>query len=269
MNSSSISFNIIEFPELDSTNTFLKALSAQGAPEGTVVSALRQISGKGRMGRSFFSPDGTGLYFSVLLRPKGRFQDAGGLTAMAAVAVAEAVEELGGKPAEIKWVNDVQISGAKVCGILTEGRLGTADRNDEYAVVGIGVNCFEPEGGFPAEIADTAAAVFSGRRDKGLIEALRSRILSGISYYYCAGDSERYYDGYCARSSVLGREVDIIRSGDTVGCGTAAGIDRDFRLRIILPDGSETLLDSGEVSVRSVQNRSGAGITDIKPEENR
>lgn len=252
MNISTLSFNIIEFEELDSTSTFLKSLAARGYPEGTVVAALRQTGGRGRMGRSFFSPSGTGLYFSLLLRPAGRFPDAGSLTALAAVAAAEAIEELSGKAAEIKWVNDIQIAGAKVCGILTEGRLGTADCSDEYAVVGIGVNCFEPEGGFPKEIESTAAAVFSGCQDSVLREALRSRILSGISYYYCSGDPSGYYDRYCARSSIIGRDVNIIRNGETIGHGTAAGIEKDFRLRILLPDGSETLLDSGEVSVRSV-----------------
>ena len=251
MNNSTISYKIIEFEELDSTNTYLKALAAQAYPEGTVISADRQTGGRGRMGRSFFSPAGTGLYFSVLLRPAGRFADAGSLTALAAVAAAEAVEEFSGKPAGIKWVNDVQISGRKVCGILTEGRLGTADPKDEYAVIGIGINCFEPEGGFPPEIEKTASAVFSCHQDSSLREDLRSRILSGISSYYCSGDSSQYYDRYCARSCIIGREVDIIRNGETVDHGTAAGIEKDFRLRIVLPDGSEMLLDSGEVSVRS------------------
>lgn len=246
----------MEFAELDSTNSYLRSLALQGCPEGTVVTAGRQTGGRGRMGRSFFSPAGTGLYFSLLLRPAGRFPDAGGLTAMAAVAVAEAVEKLSGKAAEIKWVNDVQIGGGKVCGILAEGRLGSADKEDEYAVIGAGVNCFAPEGGFPPEIARSAAAVFPTRPDEELKSALLAEILSGIARYYSAGGSSPYYDGYCSRSCVIGREVDVIRNGETVCRGTAAGIERDFRLRIILPDGSVTLLDSGEVSVRPMRGES-------------
>jgi BirA family biotin operon repressor/biotin-[acetyl-CoA-carboxylase] ligase len=113
-------FDIDYRATVTSTNSVLKDLAAGGAREGTVVAAITQTAGRGRFGRSFYSPADSGVYFSVLLRPGVGAPDATLLTTAAAVAVARAVEDVTGAPARIKWVNDVYCGGKKVCGILTE-----------------------------------------------------------------------------------------------------------------------------------------------------
>ena len=139
--------------ETQSTNTALRALAEAGAPEGTVYIAQSQTGGRGRMGRSFFSPAGTGLYLSLLLRPTTwEPARAAQLTAAAAAAMCEAIREVTGKEPGIKWVNDLLLDGKKVCGILTEASFSMESGVLEYAVLGLGVNVYPPEGGFPKEL---------------------------------------------------------------------------------------------------------------------
>ena len=176
------------FPSVGSTNTICIERARAGAPAGYVAVACEQTGGRGRMGRQFYSPEGTGIYMSMLLRPESvpaeRVSD---ITTMAAVAVCQAIETVCGKAAEIKWVNDVFVDGRKVCGILTEAEFNpTVSRTQSsptkataeskagtsvaggstiFAVPGIGINVYEPEGGFPDEIKDTAGAIFSSQEN--------------------------------------------------------------------------------------------------------
>ena len=129
---------------VSSTNTLLRQRAEEGAPEGLVLAAVEQTAGKGRQGHSFFSPPDTGLYLSLLLRPKLSAQDALLLTTCAAAAVALAIEACAGVEAQIKWVNDVFCRGKKVCGILTEAALDLESGGLQYAIVGMGVNLFPP-----------------------------------------------------------------------------------------------------------------------------
>lgn len=144
---------------LDSTNAEALRRAVDGAPEGTVIVAEEQTAGRGRRGRSFFSPAGTGIYLSILVRPALPAERAHLLTCSAAVAVAEAIEACAGVDASIKWVNDVYCRGKKVAGILTEGSFDLEGGVLQHAVVGIGVNVRPPHAGFPAEIAERAGAV--------------------------------------------------------------------------------------------------------------
>ena len=128
------------FAEMDSTNRQLKELAESGAPEGTVVIAEAQSNGRGRLGRSFFSSQGSGIYMSILLRPEIELQNAVRLTSMTAVAVAEAIERVCEIPARIKWVNDIFLNKKKVCGILVEAGIDAVEQKLNYAVVGIGIN---------------------------------------------------------------------------------------------------------------------------------
>ena len=128
------------FEELDSTNSYLKEMAAKGAQEGTIIIANRQSAGRGRLGRSFFSPEEKGIYMSILLRPDISLERAVLITSMAAVAVAEAIEQVSGIQTKIKWVNDIFLNKKKVCGILTEAGIDAETGTLEYAVLGIGVN---------------------------------------------------------------------------------------------------------------------------------
>ena len=135
--------------ELGSTNTELKKLARAGAEEGRVLIALKQSGGRGRLGRSFYSPNGTGLYISVLVRPGLKSEETVFVTAMSAVCMARAIDRLCGKHALIKWVNDIFLDAKKVCGILCESAFEQSSMLSEYVVIGAGVNIYPPENGFP------------------------------------------------------------------------------------------------------------------------
>ena len=215
--------------ETDSTNRVAKELARQGAPHGTAVLAERQTAGRGRLGRSFFSPEG-GLYLSVILYPQCPPEDRALMTPMAAVAVCRALEQVCGISPGIKWVNDLYLGGKKLCGILCEG-CGDA------VIVGIGLNLYTPEGGFPAEIPATALDVPVGRR--ALAEAIRQQLLQ----------PGEFLAEYRERCLLLGKTVTVHPVAGEPYAARAVEIDDRCRLVVESCRGREAL-DSGEVSVR-------------------
>lgn len=239
------------YKSLDSTNTLLKKLAGQGAPEGKVVAAEEQTAGRGRFGRTFYSPAGTGVYFSLLLRPDTTAADATRITTAAAVAVARSLETVAGAAAGIKWVNDVFVSGKKVCGILTEGAFDMESGGMEYVVLGIGINVAPPEAGFPGELHDIAAAVTSAAAP-GLKSRLIADILKRFWYYYKNLSDKSYLADYKSKSIILGREIDVL-SGDGARRALALDIDADSRLIVRYEDGTIGALASGEVRIRPVK----------------
>ncbi|MEE0807769.1 MAG: biotin--[acetyl-CoA-carboxylase] ligase, partial [Acutalibacteraceae bacterium] len=155
--------NITVLDETHSTNDVARELARQGAEEFSCVLSKRQTGGRGRMGRKFFSYDG-GVYLSVVLRPDINPKDSLFITVAAAVAMAEVIEEVSGKRALIKWVNDIYIDGKKVCGILTEGSI--SGESLQFAILGVGVNLSLPKENFPTEISNIAGSVFDYAVDK-------------------------------------------------------------------------------------------------------
>lgn len=228
-----------------STNTTVKSFAKEGAPEGYVLVASSQTNGRGRLNRVFFSPKGTGLYVSVLLRPD-RVLPAYAITCMAAVALCETIEEFD-IDAQIKWVNDVYVKGKKAAGILVESVL-KQDGSLEYAVVGIGVNLYFPENGFPKSIADTATALFIDAPNEERRKLFLKRLLLRFKRYYEQLPSITFYDAYRNRLTGIGQRV-LVNEPDGVRYGTAAGIDPNFRLIVRYDDGTEVALDRGEVSL--------------------
>ncbi len=241
-------FDIDVYKSLDSTNTLLKKLAGQGAPEGKVIAAEEQTAGRGRFGRTFYSPAGTGVYFSLLLRPDTTAADATRITTAAAVAVARALEAVAGAAAGIKWVNDVYINGKKVCGILTEGAFDMESGGMEYAVLGIGINVAPPEAGFPGELQDIAAAVASTAAP-GLKSRLIADILKRFWHYYKNLSDKSYLADYKSMSIILGREIDVL-TVDGTRRALALDIDDDCRLIVRYEDGATGALSSGEVRIR-------------------
>ncbi len=238
-------------PSVTSTNDVLRQQAEAGAPEGTVLIAAEQTAGKGRRGHSFYSPPDTGLYLSLLLRPKLEAKDALSLTTCAAAAVALAIEDCAGIDAGIKWVNDVFCRGKKVCGILTEAALDLESGGLQYAVVGLGVNLFPPEGGYPPALADIMGAVFDAR-PQGL-EArsqLAGRILERFFAFYERIGEKPFFADYKKRSFLLGREVEVLERG-LVRPAVALDLEPDFSLRVREADGTVRALSSGEVRVKA------------------
>ena len=232
----------------DSTNTRLRVLAEDGAPEGTVVAAAGQTAGRGRSGKSFLSPAGTGIYLSILLRPALTMHDSLLITTAAAVAVARAVERVAGCTAQIKWVNDVYVNGKKVCGILTEGALDLENGGLRYAILGIGINICPPAGGFPPELASIAGAL-TGAGGEALRAPLAAAVLDEFFALYPHLTEKPFYDDYVSRSLLIGRQIEVLRGGTRLPA-TALGIDRDLHLRVRYADGSEENLAAGEVSTR-------------------
>ena len=239
------------FREISSTNTVLKTMAAEGAKEGLVLIAEEQSGGKGRLGRSFYSPPGSGLYMSILLRPGTDAAQSTGITACAAVAVALAIEELSGKPTGIKWVNDIYMENRKVCGILTEASVDCESGRLNYAVVGIGINTLVPQNDFPEELKTIAGSAFSG---DAAVPDLRCRLAAAVidrlMAYYRTAKEDDCFEEYRKRSFLLGKPVSIHRLDQESVPATAVDLDRDSALIVQLEDGSLQRINSGEVSVR-------------------
>lgn len=236
-----MNFDIRRFKVLDSTSTYLKALAESGEKEGVVIVSDAQTNGRGRQGKSFFSPSGTGLYMSLLLKPALPPHKALFITTAAAVAVCRAIEALYPHKAKIKWVNDVYINDKKVAGILTEASYNL-DGSLKYVLLGIGVNISTDN--FPNEIVDIAISL--GKED--LRESLLMEILSEFSLLYEALPSISFFEEYKSRSILIGREIEIL--GEKSLFGTALDIDGDCHLIVKLDTGETVSLLSGEVSTK-------------------
>ena len=143
-----------------STNDEVKALAIKGEQEGYLLISRSQTKGKGRLGRSFFSPDSTGIYMSLLLRPKCKAEETTLITTAAAVAVCRSLEKAGVNP-QIKWVNDIFVNDKKVCGILAEAGFNAGTPCPDYVVLGVGINMYPPESDFPEDLKQIAGAVLS------------------------------------------------------------------------------------------------------------
>lgn len=238
------------YKTIGSTNTALKARAAEGASEGLALIAGEQTAGRGRMGRSFYSPAGSGLYMSLLLRPRIAAQEAVRITACAAVAVAETIEELSVRAAQIKWVNDVLMEGRKVCGILSEASLDCESGELAYVIVGIGINAVRPAESFPEELRQIAGAVFESAEIPELRAKLAAGVLDRLMDYAAAPDSEHCFEAYRSRSVVLGKPVNLLIPGRAPEPAQVLGLNRDYSLQVRLADGRERAVSSGEVSVR-------------------
>lgn len=240
--------------EVDSTNLLARQMGAQGTPEGYLAIADCQTAGRGRLGRTFQSPQGTGLYMSLLLRPDMPSCDTVRITTAAAVAVSEAVTELCGQEARIKWVNDIWLNDRKVCGILTESVLKNDCGKPDYAVLGIGVNLTEPEGGFDASIAGIAGALWKrGQAPENARERLAAAIVNRFLVYYGDLYNPEILSRYRAYSLMPGRMVEVYDTFAEKGDGRPAealGIDDDFGLQVKYADGRVETLSTGEVSLR-------------------
>ena len=231
--------------EISSTNQYLKKKGIEeNLPHGSFVAAEAQTEGKGRRGRTFYSPAGSGLYLSVLMRPKRTAQESLTLTAAAAVAVCRAVEEVCGVSLGIKWVNDLYLGERKVCGILTEAVTDFETGDIELVVVGIGLNLRMPAGGFPGELSEVAGAILG---DDVYVD---SNLLTAgiINYLLEEAEKEGIPEAYISRNIVPGRRVRVAY-GTRVRSVEAEKILPDARLLVKNEQGEEEILPCGDVSL--------------------
>ena len=239
------------YEQTDSTNTQAKALAKNGAPHGTVLIAGAQTGGRGRMGRSFASPNG-GVYLSVLLRPNCPPEKLMHLTCATAVAGCRAVEKACGFSPSIKWTNDLVVGKRKLGGILTELGLNGNGLVD-YAIVGVGINCCQKAEDFPPEIRDIATSIQVVSENACSVAKLAASLTEALWEMDKGLLSQKaeIMDAYRKKCITLGNEISVV-SGESVSHGTALDLDEDGGLLVRFTDGSEKIVASGEVSVRGM-----------------
>ena len=245
------------FECIDSTNTKVKQLAEAFAKEGLLVVAEEQTGGKGRRGRVWKSEPGIGIWMSLLLRPTLPTEQISGLTLLAALAIAGAVEKLCKLPCQIKWPNDVVVAKKKICGILTE--MSTEENYIHYVVVGMGINANTLS--FPDEIKETATSLFLQTGKKVDRAELTAMITQRLCAYYerfeKEGDLTSFIDEYNEKLANKEREVRIYHgmvekcSKEDIETGVAKGIDKTGAL-LVEVDGQTKRVVSGEVSVRGL-----------------
>lgn len=238
------------YDTIDSTNTKAKELAEQGYPSGTLVVADKQEAGKGRRGRSWESPGGTGIFMTIMLKPEINPNHASMLTLVTALAVALAISDVTGEKARIKWPNDIVMNGKKVCGILTE--MSAQFDYINHIVVGIGINVHNEE--FPEEISHMASSLLleCGKRFH------RAALIEKVLEYF-----ETYYEIFLETEDLSGILKDynalLVNRNNSVRVldpkepfeGKAMGITKNGEL-IVDTWESRKLVSSGEVSVRGI-----------------
>lgn len=225
---------------------------------GVLVIADKQNAGRGRRGRDFYSPKGTGLYMSIAIPDAQKLLKTVKLTAIAAAAVAEAIDEQvfnGVETAMIKWVNDIYLVEKKVCGILCEAFLPMEDEDLGCIVAGIGINVHAPSGDFPQDIKDKAGYLIDNDAvpDNNIVPGLRSRLAAAAirRLFHYINEPDGALNVYRSRSNLTGCTVRInsFASNGEDKEALVKGIDDEYRLLVEYPDGSREALSSGEVSV--------------------
>lgn len=241
------------FETIDSTNTRLKAMAANGAPHGTVLAAGHQTGGRGRLGRSFHSPAGAGIYLSVLLRPNCRAEQLMHLTCAAAVAACDALETACGYRPGVKWINDLVANGKKLGGILTELSVDPSSGLVSYAIIGIGINCAQAPSDFPDALQNIATSLLAVTGKQPNQEAVAAALIHAL-FKMDAQLLEKQADimaQYRRDCVTLGRQILVIEAAGTQP-GTALKIDDRGGLVVRLDDGTVKSVSSGEVSVRGI-----------------
>ena len=239
------------YEELASTNLKALELAKQGAAGGTVVVAARQTAGRGRMRRKWESPEGKGLWFSVILRPTIAAEYCAQITLLAAVAAAQALQRLTNKNFSIKWPNDIMLDGKKICGILAEMALA-ADGSIEYAVVGIGININMSSEDFGALLTATSLYLATGieYEHEQVLKAFLDEFDLLYSHWHCCGFALIRQD-WLDYSCTLGHKV-TVRDNDTeIYSGVAEDMDDYGSLLVRNAAGKIESFDFGEISIRS------------------
>ncbi|SDF17333.1 biotin--[acetyl-CoA-carboxylase] ligase [Sporolituus thermophilus] len=237
------------FAEIGSTNNEAKRLAAEGCPEGLIVVAEAQNTGRGRLARGWFSPFGKGIWLSVVLRPSFHPLDAPKCTLMAAVALTKAIHKVTDAPCGIKWPNDILYEGKKLVGILTEMSAEMDAIN--YVVIGMGINVNIAPDEFPPELRDiaTSVAAAAGRPVSRL--ALLAEVLAELETVYCLAVSQGFdpvLDEWRKLSITLGQQVNVLAPGETF-TGIAVNIDNEGALLVDTGQGVRRVL-AGDVSIR-------------------
>lgn len=246
------------FKEIDSTNLYAKKLlAASPRLNKKVIIAEHQTAGRGRMGRTFYSPAKTGIYLSAIYSPASPITNPAKITAFSAVAVCRAIKKLYGIETKIKWINDIFYNDKKICGILTEGFTNFETSLIESAIIGIGINIEENKEAFPKEVQKIAGSIFSNNTDTLNTHVTRCELAAEVSvqlFKILEEAPEAVFKEYKELSFLLGKTLTVYPViGDEKSSYKAKAVDIDENASLIveLSDGSKKSLFSGEVSLKS------------------
>ena len=239
------------FDSIDSTNTQAKILAQAGAPHGTVLIADLQTGGRGRMGRSFSSPAGKGIYMSVVLRPECSAAELMHLTCAVAVAMCNAVENITAFRPQVKWINDLLADGKKLGGILTELALIPGTDKVDFAIIGVGINCLQSQEDFPADIRNIAISLKTATKRTVKREVLAAAMIRSLFDMdsILLSSKAALMEQYKRDCVTIGQNIYMIKGNEKLPC-RGISLDPDGALIVEFPDGSRQIVNSGEVSVR-------------------
>jgi BirA family biotin operon repressor/biotin-[acetyl-CoA-carboxylase] ligase len=237
------------YPSIDSTNRQARILASQGYPEGTVVVADMQTDGRGRRGRSWYSPAGQGIYMSLILRPRIPLKEISRISLMPAVALAETLQEELGLAARIKWPNDILINHKKIAGILSEAI--TDMDGIEFVVIGMGLNINNPESDFPDDFRTDPTSILTEMKQPASRVRILQSLLAKLEYHYQLlqkGDFAETLAAGRRMSMVIGQKVSLETSQGIV-TGRAVDIDENGFLLVDEGSGVQHTVISGEIEV--------------------
>lgn len=232
---------VLYYPSLDSTNTQAKRLVNEGKSNAMLIICDKQTNGRGRQGKSFYSPAFTGIYMSFVAHPMTPLKNAVFATTAASVAVCRAIENLTDKRPKIKWVNDVYLYDRKICGILTEAVTDFETQTVSSIIIGIGINIKTID--FPDSVENAACLGASVKRADLIAEITKEL------YKINSGGYNDFMSYYRSRSMIIGKKINFIQNG-VVTPATAIEIDENGGLRVELENGEQTTLRSGDISIR-------------------
>lgn len=232
---------VVFYDTIDSTNTQAKRMITDGADDVFLVVAAEQTAGRGRQGKSFYSPADTGVYMTLVVHPNTAIQNAVGITTATCVAVCKAIEKTTDITPQIKWVNDVYVNDKKICGILTEAVTDFETQTVSSVVIGIGINISTEH--FPDGIENASSLNANVKRAR-LVAAVANE-LNRLVY----ADFSDYIDYYREHSMLIGRDIYFIKNGEKT-YAKAIAIDSDGALEVELENGERETLRSGEITVR-------------------
>lgn len=236
--------NMDIFKTIDSTNNFAKSLAHLGAVHGYAIISESQTAGRGRQGKKFYSPNNQGIYLSVILRPDISIDYVLLITSCAAVAVAEAIENVSGLKCGIKWVNDIYAEGKKICGILTEASIGVEQSGVDYVVLGIGINTSTAS--FPEDIEDKASSIRLLTGKNVSRSHLVAEVLNCLEKRLDNLTSRDFIAEYRRRSILINKKI-IIEQGENSEIVRCKDIDELGRLIVLDSEGNKKTVSSGSV----------------------
>ena len=239
---------ITVYKTIESTNSQAKLLAVQNTKHGTSIIAEEQTMGRGRFGRSFFSPSDSGVYMSIILKPKLNIENSVLITTAAAVAVCKAIEKFVNDKPRIKWVNDIFIGDRKVCGILTEAVTNFESGMMDSVILGIGINVKTKNIDFPIELQSTAGSIFDNN-DNFIRNQLSAEIINNVLEVSENLENKSFMSEYKERSMILGENI-LYNKNNNWYEGYALDIDDSGGLIVYTAEGQKITLNSGEVSIK-------------------